>query len=480
MTACERLSKKSLRVGGANPSRSPFDKGGQRGISSFPAAAAILLSIIFASPTWAGIDLVTLPERDSVQLTIYNSADLTLAREVRKLTLRKGINRLSFGWANTLIDPTSLNLRAIQRPDAVHLLDISYPPRINSQGIWTVESQVDGEVPVEITFFTSGITWRAFYMATLAPDERSIRLQGYVRVENHSGEDYQNAQTRLIVGKIHLLDQIAELARRTAPYGMPMEPLGKAAVVAEQRALMRKADAALEAAAAPPAPSKPKEIIKEGLSEYFLYTIEGTETIPNEWAKRLPSFEAKDVPVVNLYKFEEERYGKDVMRFLLFANDKLHKLGDTPLPDGLIKVFRQVDGDGHLSYEGADSTKYIPVEQKVELNLGPMRKVAVEPKMMKTRTENFSFNRDRNIDGWEEVQDWTVEARNNREVPARVEIKRNLRHQYWDLKPGMEDHGQFEREDMDTVKFTLELKPYERRQFTYTVRYFEGERRNRR
>ena len=37
-----------------------------------------------------------------------------------------------------------------------------------------------------------------------------------------------------------------------------------------------------------------KEIIKEGLSEYFIYTIEGTETIPNGWSKRLRRFEAAD------------------------------------------------------------------------------------------------------------------------------------------------------------------------------------------
>ena len=40
-----------------------------------------------------------------------------------------------------------------------------------------------------------------------------------------------------------------------------------------------------------------KKITKEGLSEYFLYTIEGTETIPNNWAKRLPSFESKRFPL---------------------------------------------------------------------------------------------------------------------------------------------------------------------------------------
>ena len=30
-----------------------------------------------------------------------------------------------------------------------------------------------------------------------------------------------------------------------------------------------------------------KQIVKEGLSEYFIFTIEGTETIPNGWSKRL-------------------------------------------------------------------------------------------------------------------------------------------------------------------------------------------------
>ena len=35
--------------------------------------------------------------------------------------------------------------------------------------------------------------------------------------------------------------------------------------------------------------NRPKEIAKEGLSEYFIYTIEGTETIRNGWSKRMRS-----------------------------------------------------------------------------------------------------------------------------------------------------------------------------------------------
>jgi len=439
---------------------------------------AILVLLIAACPAFAGIDLVTLPERDSVQLTIYNSADLTLVREVRKLTLKKGTNKLSFGWANTLIDPTSLSLRATERPDAVRLLDISYPPRINTQGIWTVESEVEGEVPVEITFFTSGISWRAFYMATLTADEKAMRLQGYVRATNRSGEDYEDAQTRLIVGKIHILDQIAALARRKAPYGRPGARYRHPHEEKEggrQDLMFLQAKGEMVGARLKDA----KKIIKQGLSEYFLYTIEGTETIRNGWSKRLPSFAADAVPVTNLYKYEQRRYGTNVVRFLYFRNDKKHKLGETPLPGGLIKVYRLADGEGHLAYEGAIGSKYIPVEQKVELNLGAARKVKVEPKMMKVKQENFTFDRNGNVSGWDEVQDWKVEVKNNRDVAIRVEVTRNLKHQHWQLKRGG-DYGEYKKDDLDTVKFTLELKPNTKKEFTCQVRYYEGERRNRR
>ena len=72
----------------------------------------IIILIIALLPTVAvaKIDLSTLPTRDTVQLTIYNSADLTLVRDSRSLTLKDGLNKLQYSWANTLIDPTSLEL----------------------------------------------------------------------------------------------------------------------------------------------------------------------------------------------------------------------------------------------------------------------------------------------------------------------------------------------------------------------------------
>jgi len=428
-----------------------------------------------AATAFAKIDLVTLPERDRVQLTIYNSADLTLARDTRTLTLKRGINALQFSWANTLIDPTSLEFLPLKSADRVDVAELSFPPRVRELGLWRISSQVADKIPVEISYFTSGISWRAYYLATLSADEKKMDLEGYVIVTNRSGEEYENAQVRLVVGKVHILDEIAALARRAQPFGRPEEAVSeKAKKEYYERARMDLVPPAAAGMAAP------KQIVKEGLSEYFIYTIEGTETIPNGWAKRLASFRQDGIPVVNLYRYEEERFGQQVIRFLAFVNGKSHGLGKEPLPDGLVKVFGRTDDQGHLRYVGADTTKYIPVDQKVELNLGPARDVEVEPKLMECATKNYLFNAPGgNISGWDEVQTWKVKVSNRTRLPVKVEVKRNLKHQYWEMdKSG--DSGTYEREDVDTVKFTLELAPYSAKEFSYTVTYFEGDRRDRR
>ena len=58
----------------------------------------------------AAIELVTVPKSQAVQLTIYNSADITMVKESRELTFKPGLNTIQFSWAGTLIDPTSLRL----------------------------------------------------------------------------------------------------------------------------------------------------------------------------------------------------------------------------------------------------------------------------------------------------------------------------------------------------------------------------------
>jgi len=427
----------------------------------------------------SAIELVTLPRRESVQITIYNSADLTLARERRNLTLKKGWNWLQFMWANTLIDPTSLSLEPLQEADKIDVQQLVFPARLRELGRWLIRSEVSGRVPFEITYFTSGLSWRAFYMGTLSLDEKTMRLDGYVRVSNNSGEDYENAQTRLIVGKVHLLDQIAELAKRQYPYGMPM-PLGGLGYGGERGAAVTNGDALnhyrnFSGRGNIVDGLGRKEIKKEGLSEYFLYTIEGTETVPDKWGKRLLSFEAEDIPVKSLYKYDEERWGEQTIRFVSLANDKKHNLGDTPIPNGTVGIYSQADEQGYLSYVGGTDIKYIPVDEEVELNLGPARLVSVEPTLMDFKTDNYVFDGKKNVAGWDEIRTWKIEVTNTRTLAVEIEITRGFGTAYWTLQLDDKDIS-YEKYDATHARFKLTLQPRNKRSFGYRVRTYHGAR----
>ena len=434
--------------------------------------------LICSTAVEAKIDLVTLPARDKTQLTIYNSADLTLVREHRTLTLKKGLNRLEFGWENTLIDPTSVQLYAPGNDGKVRLLEVNFPAKITGSAIWSIESDIDGPVAVEITFFTSGLSWKAFYMGTLTKDEQHMQLDAYVTIQNRSGEDYENASTRLIVGTIHLLDEIMALAGRASPYNRPGTPQYRPLTKSESdvrldayRALGVAEDMAMAAAS-----MEVKSIIKEGLSEYFLYTIEGTENIPNDWGKRLPSFSVDKIPVQNLYRYEEERYGKSTQRLIIFKNDITHQLGKEPLPDGDIKVFKNIGKDQQLTYVGHVPSKYIPIDQEVELDFGASRDVKIEPVLMSEKTENYRFNRHGDISGLDRIQQWEIKLENNRDMPIRIEVLRNFNTPHWKINNSDENKGKFEKVDIDSVKYTLEIPAYSNTHLAYAVTYFEGER----
>ncbi len=411
---------------------------------------------------FARINVVTLPGRDSVQLTIYNSVDLTLVKETRILTFRQGLNRLEFSWANTLIDPTSVEFRALTHAEAVEVLDVSFPPRVTNTLEWRINSEFAGEVQVEIRYFTSGIRWSADYLAEADQVEKWMALAGHVRVNNNSGEDYENAQVRLVVGIIRLVEEIAHLAQPGRDKGKALKDLD-GDMLRKNMNVNGAVNFAFMTADAKAA-AKPKEIIKEGLSEYFLYTVEGRDTIPNGWSKRLPSFKSPEVPITSYYKFEREQWGDQVMRYYRFTNSISSKLGREPLPDGDVKAFRQVTQDHLYAFVGTTSVKYIPIDETVEMELGIDPEILVKPTLMNWEKTNLQFDQYGNIKGWTTKETWQIEVQNSKEIDVLLDIRRNFSRD-WSLKT----QAQFEKMDANKVKFPLPLKPRQKQQVTYEV-----------
>ena len=449
-------------------------------MSRFTCQWSFAICVALCGRTIAGnIDLSTVPSRDGVQLTIYNSEDLTLVRETRQVTFKKGINPLQFSWAGTLIDPTSVELKFLTQADKLDVLDTTFPHDKPQMLVWNVQSESDGAATIQITYFTSGITWSADYIAVAGADEQSVNLEGFVRISNSSGEEYEDAQVRLVVGTINLVEKIAQLANipMSQVRDLSADRLHDLRLKATSGALAL-ADGGMPAGAAAPAP---KEIVKEGLSEYFIFTVEGTETIPTGWSKRLRSIEAAAAPVKIQYRYRPVEYGDQLVRMYLMTNDAASKLGMSPLPDGVVRVFRD-NGRKGLSYLTQQTIKYIPIGDKIELNLGPDPEVIFELIKLRSYRDNLwlqvagaaelrrvadgvVIREDRaRIAGWDEHEIFTQRIRNYTQKPIEVEVRRTLpghvvfRSQ---LEPKLHDY--------QTVEFVANIAPSKKADLLFEV-----------
>jgi len=437
----------------------------------------------------ARIDLVTLPARSSSQVTIYRSVDLTLVRETRVLTFRRGINEIQFSWANTLIDPTSLAIRVRSGgPDFV-VLDASYPADASDCIVWSIEAAREGRAEVEIRYFASGLSWTADYAAIADEEETTLRLEPAFTIQNASGEDLENAQTRLVVGEVNLVEAILELARQHAADKLNLEFLdarGERRLnqwAMDEMALFEGEAVGVNnfffargggvgGGAGYALQSEMKEIIKKAVSEYYLYTIEGTEDLDTGWGKQLPNPAIDGIPFDLSYEWNPDKYGEQVVKFYKFKNDEEHELGDTPLPGGLYHV-SSATADGSLRHQGSFEHEYAPIGEDVELLLGGDGLVMYEEREMTFRRARFEFNPNGDPTGWDEDSDLEIEIRNSHGRPVPFKVTRPMGSQDWEITRSSHE---FKTVDRETVELEIEIPAGSKTVIAFSVTTRTGSR----
>ena len=368
----------------------------------------------------AAVGLVTVPERDVVRMTIYNAVDLTLIQEARTLILKKGINRVQYQWAGTLIDATSVELRALDQANKIEVLGVVYPPNAPATLIWEIESQIEGAAKFEISYFTSGLTWGADYVLRAAPDERTAELDGWVSVTNNSGENYPKVDVRLVVGSINLVEQIRDLA--TNQIQERTRRVARDELKMKGREVMMAAPGAPRAmAAAEMSDPKRPEVVSARLGDYHIFSVSGVQQVINGATTRFQAIATKEpMKLEVLYRvgFQTD-FAQKLYRFL---NDKEHQLPDGPLPEGQWQVFRVTDAKTRaLSYSGATTSVYIPPAQKVELDLGVDPAIAVKQVHEWHGETNHHYDNNGRVDAFTTHDRYRFRLVNTKTIPVSLE-----------------------------------------------------------
>lgn len=152
---------------------------------------ALALGLGLTTPGLAGIKLITLPPRERVEIQLDHGR-VTLVEEERRVPLTQGLNEVVFAWANTSIDPDSIQLRPLSGPGTVEVLSVSYPPGQNAL-TWQVASEQSGPALVRISYLIGRLDKSFAYRAEVAHDEKTLTLRQYILLHNAANEEFGTA-----------------------------------------------------------------------------------------------------------------------------------------------------------------------------------------------------------------------------------------------------------------------------------------------
>jgi hypothetical protein len=214
--------------------------------------------------------------------------------------------------------------------------------------VMTLNSPADRAQKLELNYLTSGLSWKADYVANLSTDEKNLDLSGWVTLTNQSGTTYPNATLQLVAGDVNRVSTAVPV--QTAMGGMVR----------------------MESAAAP-------KMQEESLFEYHLYTLDRPTTLKENQTKQVAMLSASNVPVRKEYvlrgEFGYSFYARNpnvfnpkVGVYVGFENKESASLGK-PLPKGVVRVYKK-DSNGRSQFIGEDSIDHTPKNEGIRLKLG--------------------------------------------------------------------------------------------------------------
>jgi hypothetical protein len=220
--------------------------------------------------------------------------------------------------------------------------------------VWMLESSKTKQT-VEASYLTSGIGWKADYVAVLSADDSKLDLSGWVTIDNHSGATYNDASLKLVAGDVN---------RVRPPVAQPMYADGIA---------MRGAVAK-------------EQFQEESFFEYHLYTLERNATLKDNQTKQIELLSAENAKVKKsfvvspqntywYYRFEDVEKPK-VGVYISVANSKANQMG-MPLPKGTVRVYKQ-DSKGSLQFIGEDAIDHTPEDETIRVKMGDAFDVVAE------------------------------------------------------------------------------------------------------
>jgi hypothetical protein len=354
---------------------------------------AIVLLLAVSGIVQARIKLVALPERADTVIRLDNP-QWTLIEEERVLTLQQGLNKVDFSWKGVSIDSDSIRLRALDHPDVVKLLNVSYPPG-EAALVWEIACDKDYAERVRISYLLRNIDRLITYKAIADKAETVVDLTSFLVLRNFSGEDFDQANV--------LLD-----------YGQAFEKQGIDHEETKQLLFLKK--------------------LKVPITKIWTFD-----------AGRLP-WDPEDI---------DENVGIPVSYRIM--NDAKSGLGEFALWGGKARLF-QDDGSESTIFLGEDVTGQVPVGEKTELYIGDSRDIVVTQRQMKKEMRDRLKNNKGKVVLYNSDEIITAKIENFKDSPAVLTMVQHIPGEWVMEKCTLDGKkAKYVKKNANTLEFEIKL-----------------------
>ncbi len=290
-----------------------------------------------------------------------------------------------------------------------------------------------GEKSLRLDYLTSGLSWRADYVARLNAAEDRMDLSALVTLTNATRSDYRDAALRLVAGDVNQTNAV---------------PLSQPKFRNEMVAMSAPADAI-----APP----------QSASDRYVYPVNRPVTLLRGETKQVPLMSAEGVAVKREYRFDglangNARSGEigPVSADLVLEIENAEALGlGAPLPAGVVRIYGPGPGNAPL-FLGEDFLAQTPEGEKARLRMGSAFDVTA-------RARSTEFERLSNR-SYETAQAITV--KNAKDQPVEVLVGGSMP-QGWTMLEETQPH---EEETVNRIVWRLQVPAGGETELRYRVR----------
>jgi len=216
-----------------------------------------------------------------------------------------------------------------------------------------------GSHDLELSYLTTGLSWRADYVAELNADDSLLTMNGLVTLVNRSGITYERAQLQLVAGDVNQVQP-------------DQPPRAKSMAIAS----MMEMAPAME---------------QEALFAYHLYSLPTATTLADNQTKQVGLLSANGIVARKEYWLQgadyyfSGKYGEIGRKLHPAAMIKFDNKGEglgIPLPKGIIRVYKK-DLRGNAQFVGEDRIEHTARNEQISLKLGNAFDITAD----KTQTE---------------------------------------------------------------------------------------------